>query len=480
MARAMKSSATALTQLDTGPSKEVVEEHGEERQASRGLIFAIVSMALFMASVDATIVATALPTLHRDLHSPLNWSGWTITAYQLGQIIAMPVAGKVSDQFGRKKVFLSCAVLFTVSSLLCGLSSSIYMLVALRVVQALGGGAFMPSATGIVADRFGKDRDRAIGMFTSIFPLGGIIGPVLGGVFVAYWSWRGIFFINVPVGVVLIALGLRYIPKSHPREAGHIDVTGVVMLATLILASMYGITTLGNGNASIIDPRVFLSLLVAVGLGVAFVRHAKHANAPFIPLRLLTGKGFAVMNVINLSYGACAMGFGSLIPLYAQDRYHVAVLQSGTLLTARAIGSILIAGAASMMLRKTGYRLPMVAGFLIIMAGLIMMWLPPPGVSPYLWLALSAGLTGLGMGCSAPASNNATLQLAPDQIAAIAGLRGSFRQMGAIISISITTAIIARSGQPGIAQAHVFLVFAAMLIAMIPLVYLVPEHKGSW
>ena len=181
--------------------------HGPgEPLARRRLIFAIVSMGLFMSSVDQTIVATALPAIERELHAPINWSGWTITIYALGQVLAMPMAGKISDMYGRKKVYLIAIVLFTVTSLACGLATNIYVLVSLRVLQALGGGALMPSATGIVSDHFGRDRDRALGMFTSIFPIGGIVGPIIGGVFVAWWSWRGIFLVNVPIGIVLLVL----------------------------------------------------------------------------------------------------------------------------------------------------------------------------------------------------------------------------------------------------------------------------------
>src|SRR6185437_3771717 len=131
-------------------------------------------------------------------------------------ILAMPLAGKLSDQFGRKRVFLVAVALFTISSLACGLSTNIYMLVVLRFVQALGGGAFLPSASGIVSDAFGRNRDRALGMFTSIFPIGGIVGPVFGGVITQDWTWRAIFFINIPVGVVLVALGLRFLPANRP------------------------------------------------------------------------------------------------------------------------------------------------------------------------------------------------------------------------------------------------------------------------
>jgi EmrB/QacA subfamily drug resistance transporter len=452
---------------------------GLEPLPRRRLVFAIVSIGLFMASIDQTIVATALPNIQHDLHTRINWSGWTITIYALGQVLAMPIAGKISDMYGRKKVFVIAAVLFTTSSLCCGFAGNIYLLLIPRLLQALGGGAFMPSATGIVADHFGRERDRAVGMFTSILPIGGIVGPIVGGVFVTYWSWRGVFLVNVPIGLILIALTLRYIPKGSRRPTSRIDVRGIAILGVLIFTGMFGITYLGSGRIPLYSP-VFLGCeLVAVIASWMFVRHARLAPHPFIPHRLLRGRGFGVMNVINLIYGAAALGFAALVPLYAQERYDIAPLGAGTLLTARAIGMISVAGLAVMALRRTGYRLPMILGFLVVALGLFTM-AASPGFSPYVWLAIAAGISGCGMGMSVPASNNASLQLAPDQVAAIAGLRGMFRQSGAIIAVSISTALLARSHDPGMTQAHVFLGFAVVLVLIAPMVWLVPDHRGAW
>jgi MFS family permease len=186
----------------------------DEPLPRRGLIFAIVSMGLFMVSVDGTVVATALTSLQRELHAGVQWGAWTITIYSLGQVLVMPLAGRISDMYGRKRVFLAAIVLFTVTSLLCGLAQNIQMLVALRAVQALGGGSIMPAASGIVSDHFGRNRDRALGMFTSIFPIGGVVGPILGGVFVTYWSWRGIFLVNVPIGLALLIQGAIFLPAA--------------------------------------------------------------------------------------------------------------------------------------------------------------------------------------------------------------------------------------------------------------------------
>jgi EmrB/QacA subfamily drug resistance transporter len=471
---------------------------GSERGAPkdrRKLIFTIVSIGLFMASIDQTIVATALPAIEKELHATINWSAWTISIYALGQVIAMPMAGKISDMYGRKKVFMISAAVFTIASLCCGFAPNIAVLLIARLIQALGGGAFMPSATGIVSDHFGEERDRAVGMFTSIFPIGGIIGPILGGVFVSYWSWRGIFLVNVPIGIVLIALTARFIPASVLRPTSRIDLLGIGLLAAMITTGMFGITYLGSGSVPLYSPVFLGGVACAVILGYLFIRHSKRDAAPFVPYQLLRGRGFAIMNLINYLYGAAALGFAALVPLYATERYGISALGSGTLLTARAVGMIAIAGVAVLALRRTGYRWPMVGGFVILAGGLLMMAFSAP-FSPYVWLAIGAALTGLGMGLSVPASNNASLQLAPDQVAAIAGLRGMFRQAGAITAVSVTTAIIARTAgaaaaigggsdaaanaAAGTVQAHTFVVFAVILILTLPLIKLVPEHHGSW
>jgi EmrB/QacA subfamily drug resistance transporter len=453
----------------------------------RWLVFAIVSIGLFMASIDQTIVATALPAIEHDLHAGINWSGWTITIYALGQVIAMPMAGKISDMYGRKKVFGVSAAVFTIASLCCGFAPTMPLLLLPRFIQALGGGAFMPSATGIVADHFGPERDRAVGMFTSILPVGGIIGPIVGGIFVSYWSWRGIFLVNVPIGILLITLTIKFIPSSAGGVAGgaagrgnnRIDVRGIALLAVLIATAMFGVSYLGSGRIPLYSPVFLGAEAVAVVALCLFVRHSRRDAAPFVPYRLLRGRGFGVMNLINLVFGAAALGFSALVPLYAQNRYHISALGAGTLLTARAVGMIAVAGVAAMTLRRTGYRLPMIIGFAVLAGGLVMMSFSP-GISAYAWLAIAAAVTGLGMGLSVPASNNASLQLAPDQVAAIAGLRGMFRQSGAIIAVSVTTAIIARSSTPGLVQAHVFVVFAILLVLLLPLIRLVPDHHGNW
>ena len=440
---------------------------------------------MMMGSLDQTVVATALPTLHKVLHSPINWVGWTVTTYQLGQVIAMPVAGRISDQFGRKRVFVTCVVLFAGASLMCGLSDNIQMLIVFRGIQALGAGAFMPSATGIVSDQFGKDRDRGIGLFTSIVPIGSLLGPVFGGVIIYYWSWRGVFLINLPIAVavvfILAAIGaIRFLPPSRRRWRVP-TCSALRMLVCTILPLMFAITMLGNGTTTFLSPVVVVPSLVAIGVGYVFIRRSLRIEAPIIPLPLLRTRAFATMNFISFMYGGCVLGFGALVPLYAEERYHFASIQAGTLLTARGVGALCLAATSTYLLRRTGYRLPMVVGFSLAACGMLLLGFGAHGVTPYLWLAIAAAIMGLGNGIAAPATNNATLSFAPGEVASIAGLRGMFRQIGAIVAISVTTAIVARSANPGIQLGHSFMVFAAIIFAVvIPLVFTVPNRRGTW
>lgn len=459
----------------TDPSPETGPGHPR-----RYVIFGIVSLALLMASVDQTIVSTALASLQRELKTGVQWGGWVITIYALGQVLIMPVAGRLSDAYGRRTIFLVAAVVFTAASLLCGISANIDMLIAMRFVQAIGGGAFLPAATGLVADHFGRGRDRAIGMFSSIFPIGGVLGPILGGLILSLGSWRIIFLVNVPIGIALVILGALFFPPGARGTPSRLDVVGVVLLGTLLAAAMLGVAVLGtSGSGGAILMFAVFETIAAAALAL-FLRHIRRASDAFISIDLFVGDGFGTMNALNFLFGACMLGLSALLPVYAQEKYGIPVFGAGALLTVRAVGMIIIAGVATLLLRRTGYRTPMIVGSALIAAGLGLIALAPADSSAFFWLSVGACVTGLGMGLTLPASNNASLHLRTDHVAATTGLRSMFRQAGGIASVSVATSFAARSEYPGTAYAEVFLVFAAVLLCSIPFVTRVPEHRGSW
>jgi EmrB/QacA subfamily drug resistance transporter len=468
---------------DRAPSDVIESPSADAREDPGGSRVVVAVLALtttFLSTVDATIVATALSAIHHNLHSTINWAGWTITVYSLGVVVSLPTAGRLANQLGQRRVFLWALAIFTAGSLLCGLSTNIYELIAFRAVQSFGGGALSPTAAGIISTYFGRGRDRAIGLFSSIGALGQFMGPVLGGVFVGYLSWHWIFFVNVPICVVILALVPRFITESHARGSQRIDVAGMALLAVFILLSTLAITNLGDRNSSgaefVVVPAIFAAATLTV-----FIRHNRRASDPFVPLPLLYGRGFGSINLLNFLWGFAGWGMATLVPLYAQDRYGLPALNSGALLSSRALTMFIFGFFAAMALRRTGYRLPMTVGYMFTVAGMLMMTFSPRGLGPFGWLAIAAGLTGVGNGLASPSSRNAGLELVPDEVASTTGLRFMFNSIGTIYSVSIVTAILNRSSDPGLVQAHIILVMAAIIgLVMIPLVRGIPEHKGAW
>jgi len=457
---------------------------GGGQPVRRTVVFAIVALALLMMSVDTTIVATALHSLQDGLQTSINWAGWTITAYSFGFVLMLPISGKLSERYGRRRVFLGSVVAFTAASLCCGLADNIYVLIALRAIQAAGGAGFTPSATGIIVDHFGHERDRAVSLFGSIFPIGAMIGPIFGGFFVSYWSWRGVFFVNVPIGVAVILLALRYIPQDR-REAEGIrpgmDFIGMVLLGISLLAAMLSASYLGEGNARAWSPALVVLLTISVVAIWTFFRHIDYSKHPFIDPRLIYGPGFGPVNLINALFGGITFGVVTLIPLYATNRYGMDALESGLVLTAQGVAAIILSIMAALALRRTGHRLPMfIGGTAIAIGSLLLAVSPIAGIPPYAWLSGAAFLVGAGSGVLNPASRNAGLQLAPQHSSTLAALRSMFLQIGSITAVSISTAILTRSNDPGGIQAWIYVVLALLLAGALPLISRAPEHHGSW
>lgn len=451
--------------------------------ADKRLIFAIISMALLMHTIDSTIVATALHTLQEDLQTSVSWAGWTITGYSFGFVLMLPLSAKLSIRYGHKRIFLISVLTFTLASLLCGLANNIHMLITLRVFQAVGGAGITPSATGIIVEHFGKSRDRYVGLFGSIFATGAMIGPIFGGIFVTYWSWRGIFFINIPLGIAVTALALRFIPTDSilPSKREKLDFRGLLLMALAIISAMYAATYLGEKGNRILSTTF-------IGLGsfsiLAFIllfRHLRRSNHPFIHPRFITGKGFGAVNFINILHSGMTIGAISLVPLYAVNRYGISELHSGTLLAGEGIASVILSTVMSIYLRRTGYRLPLYAGGTLVTLGIAILAIPPLfSLSAYMWLAGGTLLIGTGFGMMSPAGRNAGLQLAPDQSATIAAIRSLCMQLGGIISVAIATAIITGSSDSNQAHAMIYGGLAVMLALGLPMVSRIHENKGSW
>ncbi|MDR0359737.1 MAG: MFS transporter, partial [bacterium] len=250
---------------------------------------------------------------------------------------------------------------------------------------------------------------------------------------------------------------------------------GSGLLTATLFGVMRGINQLGEQGPT--SPLPWGLLALGGALAVAFVFSQERSPNPVISPALLRRREFGIVNGLNLLYGACALGVFSLVPLFAEEAYGLGPLEAGTLLTARAIGMVVMAVAASMALRRFGYRLPMVVGFIMVGIGLFLVATSPTGLGPYAWLGLASIACGIGIGISGPASNNAAIELLPDQVAAISGLRGMFRQVGGIMGISVAALLVTEMGNPAHTLRITFLGLAVLIVAATPLIAGVPERR---
>jgi EmrB/QacA subfamily drug resistance transporter len=453
----------------------------------RYLIFASAALSLFMYSIDSTAVAVAFPNFIREFDTNILWAAWTLSIYMVAVTSMMPLMGNLSDSFGRKPVFLGSLLLFTLSSLACGLAPNIYSLVAFRFLQGIGGASFLPTAAGIVSDQFPEHRQQAIGLFSSIFSIGGIVGPNLGGWIVSRYSWRYIFYINLPIGFGLLVLIMVLLRDTQVRSRPHIDLPGAGYFFGAILFLMLGCNQLAD-NFSAASGLLAVLLVLVSGIFLAlFARHERREPNPILDLTLLRSKPFLAANVYNMMIGAGIFGIVSFIPLYATSVQHLSTMMSGMILTPRSIGVICSSTITSFLLQRWGYRWPMVWGLCIMAVstlllgdtefqlwrGLLLTWGTPERLS------LLILVTGIGLGIALPASNNACIELMPSKIATITGLRGMFRYVGGAVGISITTLILHASGSAAVGFRITFITFGLVLLGTVPLVFLMPTGRQA-
>lgn len=446
------------------------------------LFFGLAALSLLMFSIDSTVVSVALPRMQVDLNTSLVWLGWTLTAYQLTQTAVMPLAGKLSESLGRMRVFVVCVFLFTLGSLLCGIAPNIYVLIACRVLQALGGGGFLPSAAGIVAREFPVNRDRMIGLFSSIFPLGGIIGPNLGGFIVERWSWREVFLINVPIGLVVLLILARQARSSEPTTARRIDVPGSLLFAAAITSLLAGLSLLGNDPSFISSPAFWTLVAGAVALLAVFGWQELRTPEPVLDLRLVFRSPFLAVNTYNFIFGAAVFGFFTFIPYFAVVQYGMSTAESGAILTPRSIAMTATSTVASLYLIRLGYRLPMLAGMACIVVTMLLLsqgWssLSLAGVmlGTFPLVAAEVALGGIGMGLAAPSSSNALLDLLPERAAVVTGIRGVFRSTGGVIGTAFIVLGLELSPDKAAGMRTIYAVLAVLLLTTVPLTLLIPD-----
>jgi EmrB/QacA subfamily drug resistance transporter len=451
----------------------------------RHIGFVLAALAVLMGSIDGTIMVVALPQLTDSLNTSLSWVGWTLTTYQLVQIVMYPLAGKLSDVLGRRRVFLFCVTTFTLASLLCALAPNVGVLIVFRAVQAIGGGGLVPSAIGIIADEYRRHRAQAIGLISSVMPVGSIVGPNLGGFLLQTWGWRAMFFINLPIGVALVLGAVFLFGIGHSQAVKrrlHVDAVGLLQFTGAIIALMFGMTVIADNAAQASNPLVWSLFVISAISAVAFVRHVRQAADPVMDYRLLARSPFIAANAYNFLFGAVTMGFYSFIPYYAVVKYGMSPFESAAVLTPRAFVVVVASLLASMYVKRMGYRGPMLAGMILVGGTFVLMaqgWTSvqagPLALQGFWLLATIISVGGIGMGIANPASNNVAIDQAPEQAASITGIRGMFRLAGGTISISCVVLALSMFSDKAAGLDTIFLVFTVVLLVTVPLVLMLPE-----
>jgi EmrB/QacA subfamily drug resistance transporter len=355
--------------------KEVVKPlTPEERNKHRTRNFIMIGLALglLVSSLDQTVVGTSLPKIVGDLGG-MSMFAWLFTAYMLGEVLAIPVAGKMSDRYGRKPVFLAGMGLFLAGSILAGMSNSMDMLIACRAIQGVGGGVIMPVAMATVADLYAPtERGKIQGMLGGIFAIASVIGPFLGGFIVDNLDWRWVFYVNLPVGLIAIAVTSMKFPNQESDTSKRIDYTGMITLAMTLLPALLVMTWGGSTYAW--DSLEIMGLTaIAVASLLAFILNEGRVEDPILPLRLFKEPIFTLGSVGLLIMSMGLFGVIAFLPMFLQAVIGMSATSSGETLIPLMIGVMITILASGFLLKRTGYKIWLIIGPPLSAFGLFML-----------------------------------------------------------------------------------------------------------
>jgi EmrB/QacA subfamily drug resistance transporter len=407
------------------------------------VIFGALLLVLLLASLDQTIVSTALPTIVRDLGGVAKLS-WVVTAYLLASTVVGPLYGKLGDLYGRKIVLQAAIVLFLAGSALCGISQNMTELIVFRAIQGLGGGGLIVVTVAVVGDIIPpRDRGRYQGFFGAVFGVSTVIGPLLGGFFVDNLSWRWIFYVNLPIGLIALFVISATFRSRSERVKREIDYLGAALLAgglsAIVLFTSLGGTTYGWSSAQMIA-------LICVGFVslVAFVFVESRASEPILPLELFRNPVFSVTSAVGFIVGFALFGAVSFIPLYLQTVKGHSPTASGLLMTPMMAGVLITSIGSGQLISRLGRYKPFpVAGTAIMTVGFVLLSRlhvdTPPGVAAAYLLVLGLGI-GLVLQVLVLAAQNSVDYR---YLGVVSSGSTLFRQIGGSVGVSIFGAIFA-------------------------------------
>jgi EmrB/QacA subfamily drug resistance transporter len=408
----------------------------------RLLVLGICCLSLFIVGLDSTIVNVALPSIGRDLHSSVSGLQWTIDAYTLVLASLLMFSGSTADRIGRRKTFQVGLALFTLGSLLCSLAPGLGWLVAFRMLQAVGGSMLNPVAMSIITNTFtdAAERARAIGVWGGVFGLSLALGPVAGGALVDSVGWRGIFWVNIPVGIAAIVLTALFVPESRAERPRRRDPLGqllvIVMLASLTYAIIEGP---GSGWGS---PKNLAFFAVAAAALALFLPYERRRTDPLIDPRFFRSAPFSGATGAAVSAFAALGGFLFLNTLYLQDVRGFSPMVSGLYLLPMAATLGVCAPLSGRIVASRGARLPMVtAGIALIAGGLLLTRLADDSSTGFLVISYIVFGTGLGL-VNAPITNAAVSGMPRQQAGVAAGVASTSRQVGTSLGVAVMGSVL--------------------------------------
>jgi EmrB/QacA subfamily drug resistance transporter len=410
---------------------------------------AAVSFGLFMIMLDNTVVNVALPSIQADLDLKISELEWVLTGYALTFGAFMLTGGKLADLLGRRRIFVIGLVIFTASSLGCGLAGSAAVLIGARVVQGLGAALMNPATLSIITVSFPpKQRGTAIGIWAGVSALALAIGPLVGGIITERISWSWIFFINVPVGVIAIVAAFVFIDESRDTSSEQRpDIPGLVTSALGLFALTYGLIEANEYGWT--SPRILASFAVAAISLVGFVLLERHQRLPMLELALFRNKGFSGANAVMLLVGLAMFGIFFYVSLYVQQILGFSAIQAGASFLPWTVLIVLLAPQAGRLSDRIGPR-PFVAGGMVILS-VAMIVFSRMGADENFWGLLPGMLLG-GVGMSAamaPVTAAAMQSVRPDKAGVGSAVLNSMRQVGGSMGIAIMGAIVAASTNAG-------------------------------
>lgn len=439
--------ASADTPLPYGSQQGADERDYPDRLDAELLrVSGVCILATVMAIVDVTVVSVAQRTFIDQFSSSQAVVAWTMTGYTLALASVIPITGWAADRFGTKRLFMGSVLAFTLGSLLCALAANIVQLIAFRVIQGVGGGMLLPLSFMILTREAGPRRlGRLMSILSIPMLLAPIGGPILGGWLIDTSSWRWIFLINLPIGVVTVALAALVFPGDRPAKSETLDVVGMLLLSPGLATFLFAVSSI-PGRGTVADRRVLIPLVVGLALTAGFIAHAwRRVDHPLIDLRLFRNHVLTLANVTMLVFATAFFGAGLLLPSYFQQVLHQTPMQAGVHMIPQGLGAMLTMRLTGPLVDRQGPGKILLVGIALLTAGLGTFAFGVARQAGYLpALLVGLAIMGLGMGCTMMPLNVASVQaLAPHQIARGTTLMSVNHQVGGSMGTAVMSVILA-------------------------------------